>query len=241
MIKSQFAQPFKILKNESISEHFFFLEGYSLWNPELNFKPGQYLMTDSIINEIYLRRSYSPFLTQNRTTGLLIQRNFDGIFSSNLNSEKEGNIIRISAPTGKDKSLPESAEKVVMFAFDSGISFALNLLTYQKANIPIQIFWQSDLAGKVESDIIKQKFFQNENLIFFKELTELFKILKSDFERNTVFYLSGNGQKISFFEKILRSLGITNDSIIKEIYFNHNKEPQQDWFDLIDFENGKKR
>lgn len=239
MIKSQFAQPFKILKNESLSDHFFFLEGISLWNKELNFHPGQYLMIDSIINGIYLRRSYSPFLLQNRTLGLLIQRNFDGVFSSNLNSIKKGSIIRISAPTGKNKSIPDSAENAVFFAFDNGISFALNMLTYQRVNIPVCIYWQSDSVKKTESEIIKQKFFQNELLIFHEDLKELVEVFKKDFGRNTVFYLSGNGQKISFFEEILRSLEITNNLIIKEIYFNYNIEPQPEWFDLVDNVNRK--
>ena len=171
--------------------------------------------------------------------GILIQGNFGGVFSSYLRSEKVGNVIRISAPTGKDKSLPVGAEKIAVLVFDSGISFALNLLSYGKTNFPFQIYWQSDIVKKAESEIIRNKFLPQESLIFSEDIFELFQFLKSDLERNTVYYLAGNGQKISFFDKILRSLGITTDSIIKEIYFNHNIEPKQFWLEMIDISIGK--
>lgn len=44
------------------------------------------------------------------------------------------------------------------------------------------------------------------------------------------FFLSGDGQKISFAVKLLAEQGVLPQNIKKEIYYNHQVQPDPGWF-----------
>lgn len=228
MPPSHFAQPFRLTKKQILNEHFFILEGVSLWYPELKFLSGQFLMIDGMVNGDYMRRSYSPFRSENGNFGLLIKRNKSGLFSSYLMKQNCGDIIRINAPVGKEKIFSSVLEPVIVLAFGSGISFAKNLTTWGAANIS-SVLWLDEEVNPADKQTVVSELRLGVPVEYFNTRQEFISDLLEIIKHNPRFYLSGDGQYISFAKHVLRMNNIPDDHIHTEIFFNHKTVPPDDW------------
>lgn len=228
MPSSQFAQPFRILEIEKITDHFSFLNGVSEWHSDLNFSPGQYMMLDGLVNGSYLRRSYCPIKNDDNSIGILIKRNPDGIFSSDLLNKSENEIIRISAPVGKQKIFESHELPVFVFAFDSGISFAKSLTSWGVKNIS-RIFWLDISVDQNEMKSVIGELNFSESVECFNDRNTFIEKIHPILLIQSGIYLAGNGQYITFMNEILRKYQIPESRIHREIFYNHKAEIPDDW------------
>lgn len=232
MPRSQYAQPFRFKKVEIISEHFLHVVGQSVWYPDLQFLPGQYLLMDGEINGEYQRRSYSPYRMDTGLLGLTIKRNLGGIFSSELEQKKDGDMMRINAPTGKEKRFPKTSSSVIVLAFESGISFVKNLTTWGVENIT-SVFWLDEQVSAQEKKRVLS-FLNIQTPVFcFENMSGFWQTFLKMVKPESCIYLSGNGQHIYFADYVLKYLQIPDTQIHREIYFHPLMDFPDEWKKFI--------
>lgn len=239
--KSWYAHPVEVTESIQVGSHFHWVRFRSLWVKEIPFLPGQYLNTDFHTTDQYKRRSYTPVRCSDGQTGFLIQ-NFGGVCSSELCALKPGSVFRISGASGKEKRFDETLTQHITFvAFGSGISFGFSLLSLNKKLEGSSVLF---VGSKTDADSLTR--FAKDNGLFFKlELAESWNQVaaylktKADLGPAMGFYLSGDGQKISFAEQVLTRNGISSSQLFKEIYYNHTILPDPGW--SVDEINGSSR
>ncbi|MCA0446632.1 MAG: hypothetical protein LCH54_10425 [Bacteroidetes bacterium] len=228
--KSWYAHPVEVTGSNPVGTQFHWLQFKSLWVSEIAFLPGQYLNTDFHIGDHYQRRSYTPIRCSDGQTGFLIQ-NFGGLCSSELSGLTAGSVFRISGASGKEKRFAEN-QNITFIAFGSGISFVFSLLSLNKhlqGSTVLYMGLKSEAAviiGLAESLGLVFNFKFADNWTQFAN--QLWSI--EGFRSNMGFFLSGDGQKINFAEKLLSGEGIRPQNILKEIYYHHNVQPDAEWF-----------
>nr|AOE10389.1 flavodoxin reductases (ferredoxin-NADPH reductases) family 1 [uncultured bacterium] len=157
---------------------------------KFNFKSGQYLTLEAVVNDQKVRRSYSICSMPNEVLQVGIKQIPEGVFSSFGNNVLQiKDSLLVGSPQGRFLYDPKgTSEKIVAFAAGSGITPIMSMIKTVLSSHPENQF--SLVYGNKTP----------EDTMFLNELKELEKTFESRFKVTWVF--SQSNEKNSFFGRI---------------------------------------
>lgn len=211
---------YKVIALRSLTEHTFVL---SLPKSRFKYEAGQHVSLS--ISGDYQSREYSIYSAEEgENLELLIKEVEGGYFSPKLKHLKVGDMVEVHGPFGKfglDEKHKES-HKHVFIASGTGIAPFHSIV---KSNTDLDYHLIHGVRY-VEEAYEKEEYAADRFTLctsrdkkgdFNGRLTEYLK--KTDFDKNTCFYLCGNSDMIFDSMEILNDKGFGRENITVEVYF----------------------
>ncbi len=220
---------------------------------DFDFKPGQFVGIEHKVDGLGYRRSPYCILSPPGTEEdfeLLIRVVPDGPLSLYLGSLDPGEVIRFRGPTGRSMIPKEPDTELILLATGVGVgpfhSLARHLLS-EGFDRPIHLFWGLRLLDDIclvdELDDLALTYDHFSYQVSLSQpppewpglrgrLTEsLPPLLEALGQRQ--FYLCGNGAMIEEMSTVLSDLGVPEQLVYKEAYFDFNHHPDAATLDEI--------
>ena len=211
---------YKVAELRSLTENTFVL---SLPKSRFKFEAGQHISL-SIMGD-YQSREYSIYSAEESDNlEILVKEVEGGYFSPKLKHLKIGDLVEVHGPFGKfglDEKKRDTHQHVFI-ASGTGIAPFHSMvktnsgLNYQLIH-GVRYLNEAYEIGEYELDRVVVCTSRDEKGDFHGRLTDYLK--KTDFARNTCFYLCGNSDMIFDAMEILKSKGFDRDSVTVEVYF----------------------
>ena len=211
---------YKVAELRSLTENTFVL---SLPKSRFKFEAGQHISL-SIMGD-YQSREYSIYSAEEGDNlEILVKEVEGGYFSPKLKHLKTGDLVEIHGPFGKfglDEKKRDTHQHVFI-ASGTGIAPFHSMvktnpdLNYQLIH-GVRYLNEAYEVGEYERGRVIVCTSRDEKGDFYGRLTDYLK--KTDFARNTCFYLCGNSDMIFDAMEILKSKGFDRDSVTVEVYF----------------------
>jgi ferredoxin-NADP reductase len=214
------AHYYKIVDITSLTENTFVL---TLPKSRFKFLAGQHVSI-SILGD-YQSREYSIYSAEEGANlQILVKEIEGGYFSPKLKHLKKGDLLEVHGPFGKfgldTKKL--NSHKHVFIASGTGIApFHSMVKSYPELD------YQLIHGIRYSEEAYEKDHYEKNRLVlctsrdksgdFNGRLTEYLK--KTNFEKNTCFYLCGNSDMIFDAMEILKDKGFDRDSVNVEVYF----------------------
>lgn len=211
---------YKVTELRSLTENTFVL---SLPKSRFKFEAGQHISL-SIMGD-YQSREYSIYSAEEgENLEILVKEVEGGYFSPKLKHLKIGDLVEVHGPFGKfglDEK-KRNTHQHVFIASGTGIApFHSMVKTNPGLNYKlihgVRYLNEAYEIGEYERDRVVVCTSRDEKGDFYGRLTDYLK--KTDFARNTCFYLCGNSDMIFDAMEILKSKGFDRDSVTVEVYF----------------------
>jgi ferredoxin-NADP reductase len=211
---------YKVDDIRSLTENTFVL---SLPKSRFKFEAGQHISL-SIMGD-YQSREYSIYSAEEGDNlEILVKEVEGGYFSPKLKHLKTGDLVEVHGPFGKfglDEKKRDTHQHVFI-ASGTGIAPFHSMvksnpgLNYQLIH-GVRYINEAYEIGEYERDRVIVCTSRDEKGDFYGRLTDYLK--KTDFVKNTCFYLCGNSDMIFDAMEILKSKGFDRDSVTVEVYF----------------------
>lgn len=211
---------YKVLDLRQLTENTFIL---SLPKSRFKFVAGQHISL-SIMGD-YQSREYSIYSAENGDNlEILVKEVEGGYFSPKLKHLKPGDMVEVHGPFGKfglDEKKRDTHQHVFI-ASGTGIApFHSIVKSYPGLNYKLIHGVRFSNEAYEIGDYDRNRFLvcasRDEKGDFHGRLTEYLK--KTDFAKNTCFYLCGNSDMIFDAMEILKSKGFDRESVTVEVYF----------------------
>lgn len=211
---------YKVTELRSLTENTFVL---SLPKSRFKFEAGQHISL-SIMGD-YQSREYSIYSAEEgENLEILVKEVEGGYFSPKLKHLKIGDLVEVHGPFGKFRldEKKRNTHQHVFIASGTGIApFHSMVKTNPSLNYKlihgVRYLNEAYEIGEYERDRVVVCTSRDEKGDFYGRLTDYLK--KTDFARNTCFYLCGNSDMIFDAMEILKSKGFDRDSVTVEVYF----------------------
>ncbi|NOR76115.1 MAG: oxidoreductase [Draconibacterium sp.] len=211
---------YKVEKLRSLTDNTFVL---TLPKSRFEFVAGQHISLS--IKGDYQSREYSIYSAENGDNLEVLVKEVDGgYFSPKLKHLKQNEFVEVHGPFGKfgldNKKL--NTHKHVFIASGTGIA-PFHSMVKSNPELDYQVIHGVRFANEAyEKDDYKKDRFtvcasRDENGDFKGRLTEYLK--KTEFSKNTSFYLCGNSDMIFDSMEILNEKGFDREDINVEVYF----------------------
>lgn len=211
---------YKITGIRKLTEHAFIL---SLPKSRFKFIAGQHISLS--IPGDYQSREYSIYSAEEgENLEVLVKEVDGGYFSPKLKHLKVGDMVEVHGPFGKfgldEKN--RNNNKHVMIASGTGIA-PFHSMIKSNPGLDYQLIHGVRFVNEAYEidNYDKERFLlctsRDKKGDFEGRLTEYLK--KTDFDKNTSFYLCGNSDMIFDSMEILRDKGFERESITVEVYF----------------------
>lgn len=211
---------YKVAELRSLTENTFVL---SLPKSRFKFEAGQHISL-SIMGD-YQSREYSIYSAEEgENLEILVKEVEGGYFSPKLKHLKTGDLVEVHGPFGKfglDEKKRDTHQHVFI-ASGTGIAPFHSMvktnpdLNYQLIH-GVRYMNEAYEIGEYERSRVIVCTSRDEKGDFYGRLTDYLK--KTDFAKNTCFYLCGNSDMIFDAMEILKSKGFDRDSVTVEVYF----------------------
>ena len=181
-----------------------------------NFKQGQYLTLETLIQDKDVRRSYSlcssPFENEWKVA---IKQIPNGVFSTYANTNlKSGDTLKVMPPSGDFyiKITPKAAKNYIAFAAGSGITPILSIIKAHLKQEPKSTFKLFYVNRRAKSIILKEEIEQLKNQFF--ERFQVFYFLTK--EQRDIPFLNGrfDKQKLQTLTQSFIDIDNTSDCFI---------------------------
>lgn len=211
---------YKVVEIKHLTDSTFVLK---LPKSRFKFYAGQHVSLS--IKGDYQSREYSIYSAEEgETLELLVKEVDGGYFSPKLKHLKEGDYVEIHGPFGKfglDKKKLDS-HKHVFIASGTGIApFHSMVLSYPSLD------YQIIHGVRYANEAYEKEHYDDDKFVictsrdnsgdFQGRVTEYIK--KTEFDKNTAFYLCGNSDMIFDAMEILKEKGFDRDNVNVEVYF----------------------
>jgi ferredoxin-NADP reductase len=211
---------YKVSDIRSLTENTFVL---SLPKSRFKFEAGQHISL-SIMGD-YQSREYSIYSAEEgNNLEILVKEVEGGYFSPKLKHLKTGDMVEVHGPFGKfglDTKKRDSHQHVFI-ASGTGIA-PFHSIVKTNPNLNYQLIHgvrylnEAYEIGEYERSRVTVCTSRDEKGDFKGRLTDYLK--KTDFAKNTCFYLCGNSDMIFDAMEIIKSKGFDRDSVTVEVYF----------------------
>lgn len=211
---------YKVVELRILTENTFVL---SLPKSRFKFEAGQHISL-SILGD-YQSREYSIYSREdNDNLEVLVKEVEGGYFSPKLKHLKAGDMVEVHGPFGKFglEQKKRNTHQHVFIASGTGIApFHSMVKTYPELNYKlihgVRYMNEAYELEEYDRERVTVCTSRDESGDFKGRLTDYLK--KTDFAKNTCFYLCGNSDMIFDAMEILKSKGFDRDSVTVEVYF----------------------
>lgn len=211
---------YKVVGIRSLTEHTFVL---TLPKSRFKFEAGQHISLS--ISGDYQSREYSIYSAEEgENLEVLVKEVEGGYFSPKLKHLKVGDTVEVHGPFGKfgldEKNL--ETHQHVFIASGTGIA-PFHSMVKSKPGINYKVIHGVRYAneaydrGEYDADRFVLCASRDDKGDYKGRLTEYLK--KTDFDKNTCFYLCGNSDMIFDSMEILSDKGFGRENITVEVYF----------------------
>ncbi|MCY1722690.1 FAD-binding oxidoreductase [Prolixibacteraceae bacterium Z1-6] len=211
---------YKVIGIRNLSEHTFVL---SLPKSRFKFEAGQHVSLS--ISGDYQSREYSIYSAEeDENLEVLVKEVDGGYFSPKLKHLKIGDMVEVHGPFGKfglDQKNKES-NKHVFIASGTGIA-PFHSIIKSTPNLDyhlihgVRTIEEGYEREEYDADRLTLCTSRDKRGDFHGRLTEYLK--KTNFDKNTCFYLCGNSDMIFDSMEILSDKGFGRENITVEVYF----------------------
>ena len=211
---------YKVLNIKYLTENTFVL---SLPESRFSFRAGQHVSV-SIAGD-YQSREYSIYSPEeNPTLELLVKEVEGGHFSPKLKNLKRGDFVEVHGPFGKF-GLDERKRNTHLHVFISSGTGIAPFHSIVESNQGLNYLLLHGIRNAGEA--YEKESYEDERYIpctsrdkggkFNGRVTDY--LLRSEFGKNTAFYLCGNSDMIFDAMEIIKQKGFTREDVVVEVYF----------------------
>ncbi|MDP9403909.1 MAG: FAD-dependent oxidoreductase [Actinomycetota bacterium] len=218
-----------------------------------SFLPGQFVGIEYAADGLGYRRSPYCLLPPpggERDFELLVRVVQDGQISRHLGSLKAGDEVAFRAPTGRSMLPKDRSRELILVATGVGVAPLYALARYlldEGFGQPIRLYWglrrPEDMCLTEELDDLARRHPNFEYEVSLSEWPATWAGLRGRVTESVPplipalggrhFYLCGNGAMVEEMDTALSDLGVAEQFIYKEAYFNRRHKPDEAKMDAL--------